>query len=367
MKILRVVGHLYPSSIGGVELHAHEMSKEMANLGHVVTVYTTAMDSRPKNEHVQGYNICRFKPFIKLFGNSVTLGMLFDILRTKNDFDIIHAHSHLNFSTNLCALMRIIGSSPLVITNHGLNSQTAPAWFQKLYTATGAKWTFKMADKIICYTETEKRELVEVGIKSQKITVIHNGIDTDLFIPDEISTSEKNQLLWIGRFVNGKGVDYLIDAFKLLKSEYPNISLIMIGRGPEKDQIEKKIRDLGLDSSITIKEFIPNSDIVSTYQNSSVFILPSLEEGVPRTILEAMSCGIPIVCSNLPQLVDIVNNCGFLVPTKDSQAIADRVSEIITDSTLAEQFGKNGRDNVVSNYSWKDTVEQTIRLYEGLN
>lgn len=366
MKILRVAADLYPSVVGGVGIHAHEMSKEQAKLGHNVIVYTSTEKSQDANNLILNYDIHRFKPIIKLFGNSIMPNMFIDLIKKKNDFDIIHAHSHLYFSTNLCAFVRKIGSPPLVITNHGLNSQTAPAWFQNLYTATGAKWTFKMADKIICYTETEKRELVELGIKSEKIAVIHNGIDTDLFVPGERSTSDKKQLLWIGRFANGKGVDYLIDAFQLLISKHTNLFLIMVGRGPEKERIQNKIRDLGLDASITMKDFIPNSEIVQLYQNSNIFILPSLEEGVPRTILEAMSCGIPIVCSKLPQLVDIVNNCGFLVPTKDPVAIADRVLEIIADSTLAEQLGKNGRENVVANYSWKDTVEQTIRLYEGL-
>ncbi|MBC2748652.1 MAG: glycosyltransferase family 4 protein [ANME-2 cluster archaeon] len=366
MKILRVAADLYPSVVGGVGIHAHEMSKEQAKLGHNVIVYTSTEKSQYANNLILNYDIHRFKPIIKLFGNSIMPNMFIDLIKKKNDFDIIHAHSHLYFSTNLCALVRKIGSSPLVITNHGLNSQTAPAWFQNVYTATGAKWTFKMADKIICYTETEKREMIELGIKSQKIAVIHNGIDTDLFIPGEISTSDKKQLLWIGRFANGKGVDYLIDAFKLLKSKHPNLSLTMVGRGPEKERIEKIISDLELDTSITMKDFIPNSDLVQLYHNSSVFLLPSLEEGVPRTILEAMSCEIPVVCSELPQLVDIVNNCGFLVPTKDPRAIADKVSKIITDNTLAKQLGKNGRENVVANYSWKDTVEQTIRLYEGL-
>jgi glycosyltransferase involved in cell wall biosynthesis len=115
-----------------------------------------------------------------------------------------------------------------------------------------------------------------------------------------------------------------------------------------------------------MKDFIPNSDIVQLYQTSSAFILPSLEEGVPRTILEAMSCGIPIVCSKLPQLVDIVKECGFLVPIKDPLAIADRVSEIITDSTLAERLGKNGRENVITNYSWVDTILKTNGLYDEL-
>ena len=102
------------------------------------------------------------------------------------------------------------------------------------------------------------------------------------------------------------------------------------------------------------------------YQNSSVFVLPSLEEGVPRTILEAMACGIPVVCSRLPQLVDIVDGCGLLVPLKDSQALADSVSKVLLDSSLAEKFRENGRRNVVENHSWKDTVKKTVQLYKEL-
>ena len=212
---------------------------------------------------------------------------------------MVHAHSHLFFSTNLCAVARQLGSTPLVITNHGLNSQTAPRWFQDIYTASGAKLTFAAADKIICYTETEKKELVDIGIKSRKIKVIHNGIDTDLFVPAKEASFDKKNLLWVGRYARGKGLDYLIDAFNIVKSRHPDATLTMVGKGPDKDRIVQKIHDLNLGNSIIMKDFVQNSEIVDLYQNSSVFVLPSLEEGVPRTILEAMSCGIPVVCSRL--------------------------------------------------------------------
>lgn len=353
--------------VGGFGIHIHEMSKEQVRLGHDVTVYTASEDVEPEYEADDGYYVRNFKPLIKVLGNSIMPSMLFDLLEEQSNYDIVHAHSHLFFSTNLSAVARKLGgSTPLVITNHGLNSQTAPKWFQDFYTATGARLTFAAADKILCYTETEKQELVDLGIKSEKIEVIHNGIDTDLFVPAREPCFDKKNLLWVGRYAKGKGLDYLIEAFSILKTRHPDVTLTLVGKGPEQDHISQKIRDLNLESSIIMKDFVPNSEIVSMYQNSSIFVLPSLEEGVPRTILEAMSCGIPVVCSRLPQLVDIVEGCGLLVPVKDSQALADSISKVLSDSSLAEEFRENGRRNVVENHSWKDTVKKTVQLYKEL-
>lgn len=366
LKILRVSSDLYPSVIGGVGLHAHEMSKEQSKLGHKVMLYTASIDSNFGFSY--NYGIRRFKPIIKIFGNSIVPNMFLELIKNKHKYDVIHAHSHLCFSTNLCAFLRNIGSSPLVVTTHGgLNSQSAPSWVQKIYTLTGAKFTFASADKIICYTDVEREEMINLGVNSEKIAVIHNGIDTDMFIPSRDRVySEKKKLLWIGRYVPGKGVEYLIDAFKLLKSKYPDISLTMVGRGPQKDQIIRKIINLNLNDSIIIKDYIPNSKIVTLYHNSDILVLPSLGEGVPRVIMEAMSCGLPVVCTKLPQLVNLVDGCGFLVPLKDPTTMAEKISEILSNETLARKFGESGRKRVVDNYSWSDTIKKTIKLYEEL-
>ena len=365
LKILRVASDIYPYVVGGIGIHVNELSKWQTFLGHDVTVYINDDRNTPTDE-VGIYKVIKFKPIIKIVGNSISPNMFYQLIKNKNNYDIIHAHSHLFFSTNLCSLIRKFGTSPLVVTDHGLKSQTVPEWFQNIYTYTGTKFTLNSADKVICYTEKEKEELINIGIKSQKINVIHNGINTRLFIPNINKISDNNRLLWIGRFVKGKGVDYLLDAFKLLKAEYPNLVLTMVGKGPDKERIEKRIQTLAIRDSIKIIDFISNSNIVQLYQNSDVFVLPSLEEGVPRTILEAMSCGIPVVCSRLPHLVDIIKDCGLLVPIKDSQALADGISTILSDKELAIRLGENGRRNVTKNYSWEDTVKRTITLYEEL-
>ena len=364
MRILRVVSDIYPFVVGGLPLHAHELSKQQSNLGHDITVYTSNVDNISQ-EPETNYKLLKFKNTFKLFGNSFSSSLFSELFRTRNDFDIIHAHSHLFFSTNICAFIKKMGSSPLVITNHGLVSQTAPLWINRIYIPTLAKCTFKSADKIICYTEKDKLELEHLNIDSDKIKVIHNGINTDLFVP-AAKREKTGQLLWIGRFTPGKGVDYLINAFGILLKINPNLRLLLVGKGPLKEQIYQLINNLHLEKNITIKDFIPNSELPEAYRQSDVFILPSINEGVPRTILEAMSCGIPVVCTKLPQLVDIVNGCGTMVPLRDPQALARAVSNILFDEELSKKLGQNGRKRAVENFCWNDTVAKTIDLYREL-
>jgi len=363
MKILRVTSDLYPYVVGGVGIHTHEMSSCQIKLGHDVTVFTLVADRETRGNETN-YNLIKIRKLFTIFGNSVAPSLLIKIFLIRNDYDIIHAHSHLFLSTNICALVRRFGSAPLIITNHGLISQTAPMWLQKIFISTIAKWTFKSADKILCYTDVEKQQLISLGIRSDKIAVIHNGIDTQLFTPS--SQKPGNQLLWIGRFSHGKGVEYLIEAFSIFLKSRPDYSLLMIGSGPMKKAIEDQILDRCLTNHIIIKEFVSNSEIAQVYQKSQVFILPSLEEGVPRTILESMSCGVPIICTNLPQLVNIVAGAGLLVPVQNATALAEALTIITSNPEKAKKIGECGRKRVLSSFSWDDTVKKTLGIYENL-
>lgn len=364
MKILRVASDLYPAFVGGIAIHAHEMSKMQARMGNEVSVYSSFWGDEPREESRDNYRIKRFRG-ITIFRNSIAPMLLYDLLRQKDQYDIIHAHSHLYFSTVLCALARRLGSSPLVITNHGLISQTAPMWLQKIYIPTVGKWTYNAADTVICYTDTERSQLINLGINPEKIVVIHNGVNTEIFAPAK-SIPDKKQILWIGKYVPGKGVEYLIKGFQLFSQDHPDYQLVMVGRGPLKDTYIETIQELGIAEKVVFKDFVPNNDLPKYYQESQIFVLPSLEEGVPRTILEAMSCGVPVVCTRLPQLVDIVSGSGLLVPTKDPQAIADALSQVVSDPTFSLSLGENGRKRVLSDYSWEDTVRKTLDLYRAV-
>ena len=364
MKILRVAGDLYPAFVGGIAIHAHEMSKMQACCGNEVTVYTSIWENEPLEEVRDNYHIVRFGG-ITVFRNSIAPRLFYRLLHERHTYDVIHAHSHLYFSTVFCALVRMIGSSPLIVTNHGLISQTAPMWIQRIYIPTIAKWIYNTADKIICYTKTERDQLINLGIRPEKITVIHNGVDTDHFAP-LTGVATKKQILWIGKYVPGKGVEYLLRGFQLFSKDFPDYTLLMIGRGPLKEDFLKMIEDLGLTEKVILRDFVQNRDLPEVYRQSSLFVLPSLEEGVPRTILEAMACGVPVACTELPQLIKIVSGCGLLFPLRDPEALAAALSTLMSNPEMTQTCGKNGRKRAVSMYSWSDTVSKTLDLYASL-
>ncbi|MDO8873284.1 MAG: glycosyltransferase family 4 protein [Methanoregula sp.] len=367
MKILRVVSDLYPAVVGGIGIHAHQMSTSQARRGHEVTVLTLNQNKLTDNELINGYRVVRFPSYFTICGNSFAPGLILEILKRKRAVEIIHAHSHLFFSTNVCALARLFHSAPLIITNHGLISASAPAWLNTLYKHTFSRVTFHIADHIICYTPIEKENIVKLGIDSKKISVIHNGVDTTLFTPRvSEKTTGKKQILWVGRFVTGKGVEYLIEAFSQVSIKSPGTHLVLVGVGPEKPAIEERIKKLNLQSSVTFIDYLDNEKLPGIYKNSDVFVLPSLMEGVPRTILEAMACGIPVVTTNLPHLVSIIDGAGLVVPSKEPTLLSDAILTILEDTFLAEKMGQRGRKRIEQEYSWEDTVGKVLALYESV-
>lgn len=142
MEILRVVSDYYPYIIGGLPIHAYELSEAQARFGHDVTVYTSFANVNGTRDIERGYHLTFIKPSIKIYGNSIMPTLPFKLFRNRSKFDIIHAHSHLYFSTNVCSLIRKFGSAPVVITNHGLRSQTVPKWLNDAYIPTVGRWTY---------------------------------------------------------------------------------------------------------------------------------------------------------------------------------------------------------------------------------
>ena len=365
MKILRVVSDLYPAVVGGIGIHAHQMSTSQARRGHEITVLTLNQKKLTDYELINGYRVVRFPSYFTICGNSFAPGLILEILKKRRAVEIIHAHSHLFFSTNICALARLFHSAPLIITNHGLISASAPMWLNTVYKHTFSKATFHIADHIICYTAIEKENIEKLGIDPKKISIIHNGVDTTLFTPSTSEKiSDKKQILWVGRFVTGKGVEYLIEAFLKVLKKIPGTHLVLVGVGPEKPAIEERIRKLHLQSSVTLIDYLDNEELPGVYKNSDVFVLPSLMEGVPRTILEAMACGVPVVTTNLPHLMDIIDGAGLVVPPKDLALLSNAILTILEDASLAEKMGQRGRKRIVQEYSWEDTVKKTLALYE---
>ena len=191
-------------------------------------------------EEREGYHIVRLPTPVKMLGNSFQVGLVSYLLQNRKRFDVIHAHSHLFYSTNITALLRKAGGPPLVITNHGVFSTSASNTLQDLYFPMVGSPTLRTADAVLCYTEADKETIMKFGVHRDRIKVIHNGIDSALFTPGP-AKHEIPQVLWIGRMVKGKGLEYLIEAFKVLKEKGVVFQAVLVGKGVDKEKVQQSL------------------------------------------------------------------------------------------------------------------------------
>ena len=362
LNILRIASDLYPDVMGGGAIHAHAMSNHQAARGHSVTVLTSdhPEDKNPGVEMVDGYAVVRDREYVRPIGNSITPGVVTSIWNRLPEVDIIHAHSHLYFTSNIAAAIRKVSDTPLIITNHGLISQTAPKWLQKLFIPTIARFTFNAADRVLCYTDTDRQRLLERDITTP-IEVVENGIDCDRFTPGPFDRPRR--LLFVGRLTDVKGIPVLLEVFNVLADQYPDLELRIVGDGPQRSTYQERCRELDIDDRVNFVGDVPYHEMAAHYRQSRIFVLPSRNEGLPRTVLEAMASGTPVVTTALPQLESVVDGAGYTVQAGAVGEFAKTIRRLLDDESHCRELGETGRNRVVSENSWTETVEQTTDVY----
>ncbi|MDG5761756.1 glycosyltransferase family 4 protein [Natronococcus sp. A-GB1] len=351
LRILRVAQTIYPDVKGGGAYHVHALSRDQAALGHDVTVLTVRHDpTAPHLEKRCGYTVVRYDPSVAVLGNEISTGVA-QHLRTAAAFDVVHAHSHLYFSTNLAALKRLVGGPPLAITNHGLYSQTASKRLFEWYLRTIGRWTFNRADLVFCYTDVEKRHLRGIGVTTP-VAVVSNGVDTDRFSPtgpeSTLLEATGPVILFVGRLVEGKRPEDALKAMATVRESHPEATLYLCGDGPLRGRLERQAGDTA-GQDVVFLGHVPYDEMPRVYRSADVLVLPSRAEGVPRTVLEAMASGTRVVCSDLEQLRPIVDGAGAVAPVGDVPAFAAAIRDQLSVPTA-------DRPSRASTYEWHRTV-----------
>jgi len=364
LKILRVVQSTYPEVIGGVGIHVHEMSRRQSEMGHDVTILTTDNGDRslPRTEHRDGYTLVRHKEVARPIDNSIYPGVIKSLYDMENNFDIIHAHSHLYFSTNLSALISNFTNSNLVITNHGFYSQTASTGIQKFYNKTLGKATLNSADRIFCYTPRAKKILREHNIRSP-IEIISNGINCEVFTPKD-DQDDTQQILFVGRLKNGKRPDALIRGFGEIADEYPNYQLKIVGNGPMLPDLKTLCNEINIKEKVTFTGELSYEEMPDVYRQSDLLVLPTkTEAAIPRVVMEAWACKTPAIMPNIQEIDAEIFKKGGILCDGTPSGICDSVGQMIEDDQLRSTLGDTGRQVVREKYSWAETVEKTSETY----
>ncbi|WP_435066129.1 glycosyltransferase family 4 protein [Halobaculum sp. EA56] len=356
MRILRVAQKVYPDVKGGGPYHVHAMSRDQAAMGHDVTVLTVGPHSEETRD---GYRVVRRPSTASPLGNDISAGVaryLWNAVRS-DEYDVVHAHSHLYFSTNLAAIASRLSGVPFAITNHGLYSQTAPESVFDMYLRTIGRWTFNRADVVFCYTEEDRNRLREFGVTAP-VEVVQNGIDTERFTPegpvsDRVPDIDAPIILFVGRLVEGKRPTDAVAALDRLRDEYPNAQLVFCGEGPLRSELDATVEGLGLRDAVTFLGHVSYDEMPSVYRGADALILPSRAEGLPRTVLEALATNIPAVVSDLDQIKSLVDGAGRTVSVGDTGGFADGLWSVLEGTPNSPQTA------ITDEYDWRRTAEKT--------
>lgn len=293
---------------------------------------------------------------------------LFRILR-QQQFDLLHAHGYL---ADICALpiarlLRI----PTISTCHGYIKID---WKVHIYNHMDW-WVLRFCSRVITVSDEIRKDLVHHGIDDRKIRVVTNAVsvpplttqksnDRDGFRSQYGISPEEFVYIFSGRLSEEKGLNYLIEAFAELIKSTTNARLVLIGEGPQRKSIEQQIVELGLEKRVILTGF--QKQVLPWLFAGDCFVLPSLTEGTPMALLEAMAAGNPIVASSVGGVPGVITDGvnGLLVPSADKESLRNSLYRVYNDPELREQCGSEARKTIESRYSIQPWCQKILQIYQ---
>ena len=302
-------------------------------------------------------------PEMKTFGDRAN-----DFLKNNNDYDLVIDNQSLSYG-----MLEIQNRFPFIeIIHHPItfDYKYELASSKKIkYKVSRYRWYsfLKMQKKvapkinrIISPSQSSKDGIIkEFQCNEKNITVINNGLDTDEFRPILKFTRNPYRLITTASAdVPLKGLDYSLKALKDLKSDFPKMHLIVIGSIKENGHTERLINELDIKDSVFFKSNITKAQITELYSTSSIAIVSSLYEGFGYPVIEAMSCEVPLIATNISSIPELVNGYATLVNPKNHKMISDSVKEIIMDYRKYKEIAINGRQHIIERFNWAKITKQ---------
>jgi len=291
--------------------------------------------------------------------------LLHSILK-KGFFDLVHTHGYF---ADICGLpaSRLLCMRALS-TCHGFISND-----RKLKTYTRLdKYALRLCEMVIAVSDGIRNDLVRSGIKDSRVVVIPNAVVSS-FGEDQLLTRRRDKRLsldiapddfvvgCLGRLSQEKGVNYLVDALSLIINSVDQVKLLIVGDGPERQSLEQKVKNSGLENLVVFAGF--QEDIEKWLPAFDVFVLPSLTEGTPMALLEAMAMGVPVIATAVGGVPKVINDRvnGILVSKGQPVEISEKIRMLQNNPDLQKKLALNGLDTIREKYdirSWSISIEQ---------
>ena len=299
------------------------------------------------------------------------MGELFALIKLlrHHRFHLIHAHWLIPQGLVAVLACYLTGSKiPLLFTSHGGDL----FGLQGIIMNRIKRWVILKSHALTVVSRNMIEAVERLGATHKKIYVIPMGVDLKTrFVPAE-TTRINDNLLFVGRLVEKKGLHYLIHAMPLILKRHPQATLLIAGDGPEKINLMKECENLGINGNVRFLGAVKNELLPALYQTSGVLVFPSViaddgdREGFGLVLVEALGCECPVIVTDLPAMQDIIEDgkTGLVVPQKNIRKLAEKVILLLDDQKLRESLGREGRRHVLRNFDWMIIAEKYRKLIE---
>ena len=366
MRIL-MIGHKYvPSREGGVEIVVENLATRMASLGNEVLIFNRKRKDYPQ---INEYKNCKVENIFTINKKSLdaVVYAFFATLKArklikKKQIDVVHFHAE-----GPCLFLNLLPKkrkTKIVVTIHGLDWQRGK-WggFASWILKRAEKKVVKYADEIIVLSKNNQEYFKNKY--QRKTTYIPNGVEKAYLHEAEIIKNEYNlekdsYILFLARIVPEKGLDYLIEAWKKVRNEITTDKKLVIAGGDSHSteyyqSIMEKVKN---DDSIILTGFVEGQKLQELYSNAYLYVLPSDIEGMPMSLLEALSYGNVCLVSNIPENTEVINENCFVFEKGNIDRLRHQLKKIIN-------LKIKTHEDMIIPYTWEEVTNKTLDIYRG--
>ena len=361
MKIAMIGHKRIPSREGGVEIVVEQLSTRMVKKNHSVDAYNRSSKNVDKIKDFKGVKIINVPTVDKKSLNALIYSFFATIKAVFNKYDVIHYHA---LGPSVMLLIPHIFGIKTVATVHGLDWQRSK-WggFATKYLMLGEKIIAKYADEVIVLSENVQKYFKDTY--NRDTTYIQNGVDIPSHVSPDIIKSKyglngDDYVLYLGRIVPEKGVHYLLEAFKNIDTDK---KLVIAGGSSHTDEYYEKIAGMAKqDSRVVMTGFVQGQLLEELFSNCSLYILPSDIEGMPISLLEAMSYGKKCLVSDIKENVEVIKDMGVSFRKSDVGDLTQKLDEILNAGNF-DLDSENLIEYIKKNFSWDEVVDKTLEIY----
>lgn len=365
---IAMLGHKHMlSREGGIEIVVKEISTRLAARGHHVVCYdrSTHHVSGGEIEQVSEYEGVKIVPVwtVEKKGLAAMTSSFSAAIRAANSSaDAVHIHAE---GPAAMSFLPKLWHKRVIVTIHGLDWQRAK-WggFATKYIKFGEKQAVKRADEIIVLSRGVQEYFErEYG---RKTVFIPNGVSRPEIVPAQMITEKwglekDNYVLFLGRIVPEKGLRYLVEAWKGVSTDK---KLVIVGGSSDTEAFMNELRGMA-GENVIFTGFQQGRVLEELYSNAYIYCLPSDLEGMPLSLLEAMSYSNCCVVSDIPECAEVVGDKAVVFPRSSTEALRRVLQELLDDEARVDEYKKTAAEFICEKYNWDDVVDRTLELYKG--